>query len=80
VKKLKDCGVFGVSSDEYLNYAMKNRQEFEDGGIEVYAMKNRQEFEDGGIEVVAELVEDTKAKLAAENVEAEAAPMMEFEL
>jgi 3'5'-cyclic nucleotide phosphodiesterase len=24
-KKLKDCGVFGVSSDEYLNYAMKNR-------------------------------------------------------
>jgi 3'5'-cyclic nucleotide phosphodiesterase len=24
-KKLKNCGVFGVSSDEYLNYAMKNR-------------------------------------------------------
>jgi len=24
-KKLKDCGVFGVSSDEYLNYAEKNR-------------------------------------------------------
>jgi hypothetical protein len=24
--KLKDCGVFGVSSDEYLNYALKNRQ------------------------------------------------------
>ena len=28
-KKLKDCGVFGVSSDEYLNYAERNRQEWE---------------------------------------------------
>jgi hypothetical protein len=34
-KKLKDCGVFGVSSDEYLNYAMKNRQEWEDRGMGV---------------------------------------------
>lgn len=24
-KKLKDCNVFGVSSDEYLNYALQNR-------------------------------------------------------
>lgn len=28
-KKLADCGVFGVSSDEYLNYAVKNRNEWE---------------------------------------------------
>ena len=28
-KKLKECGVFGVSSDEYLNYALKNREEWE---------------------------------------------------
>jgi 3'5'-cyclic nucleotide phosphodiesterase len=34
-KKLKDCGVFGVSSDEYLNYATKNRQEWESRGREV---------------------------------------------
>jgi class 3 adenylate cyclase len=34
-KKLKECGVFGVSSDEYLNYAMKNRQEWELRGQEV---------------------------------------------
>jgi hypothetical protein len=27
-KKLADCGVFGVSSSEYLDYAMKNRQEW----------------------------------------------------
>ena len=34
-RKLKDCGVFGVSSDEYLNYALKNRQEWVDRGQEV---------------------------------------------
>jgi hypothetical protein len=33
--KLKECGVFGVSSDEYLNYAMRNRKEWEDRGQEV---------------------------------------------
>jgi hypothetical protein len=26
-KKLKDCGVFGVSSDEYYNYAIQNHKE-----------------------------------------------------
>ena len=31
-KKLKDCGVFGVSSDEYLTYAMQNRAEWEARG------------------------------------------------
>lgn len=36
-KKLKECGVFGKSSDEYLNYALKNRQEWEERGQEVLA-------------------------------------------
>eukprot|EP00980_Cylindrotheca_fusiformis_P025175 scaffold13215_cov114-Cylindrotheca_fusiformis.AAC.4 len=27
-KKLESCGVFGVSSDEYLNYAIANREEW----------------------------------------------------
>ena len=36
-KKLKDCGVFGVSSDEYLNYAMANREEWLNKGEEVVA-------------------------------------------
>ena len=31
-KKLKDCGVFGVSSDEFLNYAQANRDEWERKG------------------------------------------------
>ena len=36
-KKLKDCGVFGVSSDEYLNYATQNRNEWKERGQEVVA-------------------------------------------
>jgi len=27
-KKLKECGVFGTSSDEYLHYALENRAEW----------------------------------------------------
>jgi 3'5'-cyclic nucleotide phosphodiesterase len=34
-KKLADCGVFGVSSDEYLIYAKKNRDEWEARGKEI---------------------------------------------
>ena len=36
-KKLKDCGVFGVTSDEYLAYAKRNRDEWELRGKEVVA-------------------------------------------
>jgi hypothetical protein len=36
-RKLKDCGVFGVSSDEYLNYAQQNRREWELHGEKVVA-------------------------------------------
>jgi hypothetical protein len=36
-KKLKNCGVFGVSSDEYLNYAKRNRQEWERRGKQIVA-------------------------------------------
>ena len=31
-QKLKDCNVFGVSSDECLNYARANREEWESRG------------------------------------------------
>jgi hypothetical protein len=34
-KKLSECGVFGVSSDEYLNYAIQNRNEWEKKGLGV---------------------------------------------
>ena len=36
-KKLNECGVFGVSSAEYLDYALKNRQEWENRGQEIVA-------------------------------------------
>ena len=34
-KKLKDCGVLGVSSDEYLTYAENNRNEWEEKGEDI---------------------------------------------
>ena len=36
-KKLKDCGVFGVSSDECLTYALQNRAEWEARGEGIVA-------------------------------------------
>lgn len=36
-QKLKDCGVFGVSSGEFLDFARKNRDEWERQGEEVVA-------------------------------------------
>ena len=36
-QKLSECGVFGVSSDEYLNYAIMNRNEWEKKGKDVVA-------------------------------------------
>ena len=35
--KLKECNVFGVCSDEYLDYALKNREEWEERGEEIVA-------------------------------------------
>jgi class 3 adenylate cyclase len=35
--KLKECNVFGVCSDEYLDYAMKNREEWNERGEEIVA-------------------------------------------
>lgn len=36
-RKLKDCGVFGVSSDEYFKYAEMNRHEWQEKGKQVVA-------------------------------------------
>ena len=36
-KKLESCGVFGVSSDEYLAYALENRREWEQKGQDIVA-------------------------------------------
>jgi hypothetical protein len=34
-QKLKECGVFGVFSDEYLKYAINNKNEWERRGEEI---------------------------------------------
>jgi hypothetical protein len=34
-RKLETCGVFGVSRDEYLNYALANRHEWERRGRDI---------------------------------------------
>jgi hypothetical protein len=47
-KKLKECGVFGVSSDEYLQYAISNRNEWEAKGESILGElmdEVREEFE-----------------------------------
>jgi len=47
-KKLKECGVFGVSCDEFLNYAEANRNEWAIKGREIvkeYAHRLQQEAE-----------------------------------
>eukprot|EP00538_Stauroneis_constricta_P011853 CAMPEP_0119558918 /NCGR_PEP_ID=MMETSP1352-20130426/11594_1 /TAXON_ID=265584 /ORGANISM="Stauroneis constricta, Strain CCMP1120" /LENGTH=172 /DNA_ID=CAMNT_0007606425 /DNA_START=21 /DNA_END=539 /DNA_ORIENTATION=+ len=36
-QKLAECGVFGVSSDEFLDYAMQNRSEWEVKGESIVA-------------------------------------------
>jgi 3'5'-cyclic nucleotide phosphodiesterase len=54
-KKLKDCGVFGASSDEYLNYAVKNREEWEAKGRQlVEEMHERVQNRDKPVASLAE--------------------------
>ena len=33
--KLKECGVFGMTSDEFLKYALENRKRWENEGNEI---------------------------------------------
>ena len=51
-QKLKDCGVFGVSSDELLHHAKKNREEWEAQGEAA----------------VAEMIEDARRKYGTKGV------------
>jgi class 3 adenylate cyclase len=43
-KKLKDCGVFGVSSDECLNYALENRGLWEATGEAIVAEMTQKDY------------------------------------
>ena len=48
-QKLKDCGVFGVSSGEYLDYARKNRAQWEAQGEAVVAEMIKEAREKYGV-------------------------------
>jgi hypothetical protein len=62
-KKLKDCGVFGVSSDEYLNYAENNRKEWEAKGHEVVArMVEKCRVEDSDFRPAQTIPDTTKGE------------------
>jgi hypothetical protein len=54
-KKLKDCNVFGAFSDDYLNYAVMNRAEWEEKGESIVA---------GYVEYVASLEQEEKDREA----------------
>lgn len=58
-RKLKECGVFGVSSDEYLQYALANRSEWERKGCEVVAEL---------VASVKHLAEEKKKKTSSRNL------------
>ncbi|CAB9528546.1 Receptor-type guanylate cyclase gcy [Seminavis robusta] len=56
-RKLKDCNVFGVSSEECLNYALRNREEWQERGTEIVE------------DLVAELAEKEIKEAAKETIE-----------
>jgi hypothetical protein len=66
-KKLKECGVFGVSSDEYLNYAMANRREWEAKGesaVEIMKVKHGPQQEGGNDKLLQITAEAMSSKAA----------------
>ena len=71
-KKLDSCGVFGVSSDENLNYATRNRQEWEAKGREVVA-EYLEKLQSGDIlEEASDMLSDTdedEVDVASEELE-----------
>jgi hypothetical protein len=79
-QKLKDCGVFGVSSDEYL-YVTREKSAGNVSSqvfflthfvftcsLRNYAKSNRKEWEERGREVLAEMKEKVTAELIAESL------------
>jgi hypothetical protein len=67
-KKLKECNVFGVSSDEYLGYALRNRAEWEERGQDILktmveeidsSLRTEQGTIDPTIRTVSESIGDT---------------------
>jgi hypothetical protein len=68
--KLRECGVFGVSSDEYLTYAQQNRFEWERKGHEIVAGMKAKAVKDAkklGILIEMETLKEDEGSDAAED-------------
>lgn len=77
-RKLKDCGVFGVSSDEYLTYALQNRVEWEKKGQQVcQKMRSRAEEEARKLEYLKEIKEDVEETEGEDKSESNSHPVVQ---
>lgn len=56
--KLKNCNVFGVSSDEYLGYAVRNREEWAERGEDIVKNMLREIEENHSLEPSKSLIDD----------------------
>jgi hypothetical protein len=63
-KKLKECNVFGVSSDEYLGYALRNRAEWEERGIDVVTEMIK-EIDSSGVRTIEGINESTDGTVSS---------------
>jgi len=72
-RKLKSCGVFGVSSDEYLNYAQQNRAEWESKGREIISEMMESMAKKEAMEAVVADVPAAAAAVEKKDVTEEAA-------
>ena len=78
-KKLKECGVFGSATREYLEYAQENRRKWEDEGMEIarkmVAEKDEQVAEQTAKEVLSssqrtakQLAQESSRKVLIESI------------
>ena len=56
--KLKNCNVFGVSSDEYLGYAVRNREEWAERGEDIVKNMLKEIEESSSLEPSKSLIDD----------------------
>ncbi|CAB9520226.1 Receptor-type guanylate cyclase gcy [Seminavis robusta] len=62
-RKLKECGVFGVSSEEYLQYAISNRKEWEARGEACVAILAEEAMKKYGVKGMPQLQHESHDSL-----------------
>jgi hypothetical protein len=64
-KKLEDCGIFGVSSDEYLNYALENRREWANNGEAVVDVLLIEKYQQPTADEPSQLLSEEPSRLSS---------------